>query len=271
LAEDDLRVAGIQSELAWEAPEANRRALRPRIEQAAAAGARLVALPEMWPTGFSMRPEVVAEPEGGESERFLAETARACGAAVCGSIAQRSPGAARARNVFVAALPDGSVHRYAKIHPFTYGGEAEHYEAGDALSPFRWEGARVTPLVCYDLRFPELWAAAAPSTDLFVVVANWPEARAAHWRALLVARAIETQAWVLGVNRVGEGGGLRYLGESALVSPLGEIAGDGFGRAGEARTVTGEVSAAAVADVRARFPFLADRRPDVYRHVRGEG
>lgn len=266
-----MRVAGIQAELAWEDPEANRRALRPRILEAATAGARLVALPEMWPTGFSMRPEVVAEPEGGESERFLAETARACGAAVCGSIAQRRPGAARARNVFVAAMPDGSVHRYAKIHPFSYGGESEHYEGGDALTTFELDGVRVTPLVCYDLRFPELWAAAAPSTDLYVVVANWPEARAAHWRALLVARAIETQAWVLGVNRVGEGGGLRYLGESALASPLGEIVGDGFGRAGEARTVTGDADPARVAEARAKFPFLADRRPEVYRRLRGEG
>jgi predicted amidohydrolase len=265
-----LYIAGIQADLEWEDPPANRRALRPRILEAAARGARLVALPEMWPSGFSMRPEAVAEEEGGESERFLADAARECGAAVCGSVAQRPAGGRRARNVFLWATPDGAVRRYAKIHPFTYGGEAERYDAGDELVTFAWEGVRVTPLVCYDLRFPELWAAAALSTDLFVVVANWPEARAAHWRALLVARAIETQAYVLGVNRVGEGGGLRYLGESALVSPLGEIAGDGFGRAGEARTLTGEVSAAAVADVRARFPFLADRRPDVYRRLRGE-
>ena len=266
-----MQVAGIQAELVWEDPEANRRALRPLVLEAAAKGARLVALPEMWPTGFSMRPEKVAEPEGGESERFLAETARACGAAVCGSVAQRAAGASRARNVFLCATPDGTVHRYAKIHPFRYGGEAEHYDAGDALLTFRWEGVRVTAFVCYDLRFPEAWAAAAPSTDLFVVVANWPEARAAHWRALLVARAIETQAWVLGVNRVGEGGGLRYLGESALVSPLGELAGDGFGRAGEARTVAGDADPARVAEVRAKFPFLADRRPEVYRRLRGEG
>jgi omega-amidase len=266
-----LYIAGIQAGLAWEDPEANRRNLGPRVLEAAAAGARLIVLPEMWPTGFSMRPEAVAEPEGGASERFLAETARACGAAVGGSIAQRRTGGQRARNVFVCATPDGTVRRYAKIHPFGYGGESEHYDAGDALVTFTWEGVRVTPLVCYDLRFPELWAAAAASTDLFVVAANWPEARAAHWRALLVARAIETQAWVLGVNRVGEGGGLTYLGESALVSPLGEIAGDGFGRPGEARTVVGDASAKTVAEVRAKFPFLADRRPEVYRRLRGEG
>ena len=267
-----MRVAGIQSELAWEDPTANRRALRPLvIEAATTLGAKLVALPEMWPTGFSMRPEAVAEPEGGESERFLVETARECGAAVCGSVAQRPAGGGRARNVFLCALPDGTVHRYAKIHPFTYGGEAEHYDAGDSVTTFTLEGVRVTPLVCYDLRFPELWAAAAPQTDLFVVVANWPHARAAHWRALLVARAIETQAYVLGVNRIGEGGGLEYDGDSALVSPSGELLDDAFASPGAPRIIEDYVHPACVAETRAKWPFLADRRPDVYRRLRGEG
>jgi predicted amidohydrolase len=265
-----LRVAGLQTELAWEAQDVNRQNFQPRIRLAAEAGARLIALPEMWPTGFSMRPETIAEPEEGPSETFLSEIAAATGAAVCGSVAQTSPRWSKARNVFLCATPGGVVHRYAKIHPFTYGGEAERYEAGDALATFDVDGVRVTPLVCYDLRFPELWALAAPRTDLFVIVANWPGARAAHWRALLVARAVETQAFVLGVNRVGEGGGLKYDGQSALVSPLGELVADAFARPGEELTIAGEVDASHVAEVRARFPFLEDRRPDVYRRLRGE-
>lgn len=265
-----MRVAGIQADLTWEDPASNQARLAPRIDAAAASGARLVALPEMWPTGFSMRPDAVAEEPGGPSERYLAEAARRTGAVVGGSIAQRAPGWTRARNVCVWAEPGGSLRRYAKVHPFSFGGEADHYEGGDAIVTFDVQGVRVTPLVCYDLRFPELWALAAPATDLFVLVANWPAARAAHWRALLVARAIETQAYVLGVNRVGAGGGLAYAGESALVSPLGELVGDGFGAAGAERVVGGDVDAAVVRDVRARFPFLADRRPDVYRRLRGE-
>jgi predicted amidohydrolase len=260
-----VRVAGIQADLSWEDPGSNQARLAPRIDAAAAGGARLVALPEMWPTGFSMRPEALAD-----SERYLAEAARRTGAAVGGSIAQRASGWPRARNVCVWAEPGGSLRRYAKIHPFSFGGEADHYEGGDALVTFDVHGVRVTPFVCYDLRFPELWALAAPSTDLFVLVANWPAARAAHWRALLVARAIETQAYVLGVNRVGEGGGLAYAGDSALVSPLGDLVGDGFGAPGAERIVEGDVDAAVVRDVRARYPFLADRRPEVYRRLRGE-
>jgi len=265
-----LRVAGLQTELAWEAPELNRQKLQPRVVEAAKSGASLIALPEMWPTGFSMRPEATAEPEGGPSERFLVETAAATGAAVCGSVAQTSPRWTKARNVFLCATPTGDVHRYAKIHPFRYGGEAERYEGGDSLATFTSGGVRVTPLVCYDLRFPELWALAAPGTDLFVVVANWPATRAAHWRALLVARAIETQAYVLGVNRVGDGGGLRYDGDSALVAPTGELVAHAFDRPGAECVVAGDVDPARVAEIRAKFPFLADRRPDVYRRLRGD-
>lgn len=270
-----MRAAGLQCDLVWEDPRANRERLRPRIDAAVRDGARLVVLPEMWPTGFSMATDRVAEDEDGPSERFLSDTARATGAAVGGSVAQRRPGAARPRNVFVLALPDGEVHRYAKIHPFTHGGETRHFDAGDTVVTVAFGGVRITPLVCYDLRFPELFAAVAERTDLFVVVASWPAVRAANWAALLTARAVETQAYVLGVNRVGSGGGLDYRGGSRLVAPMGALVdGDAGGpdAAGDGaeRVVAGDVAATEVAAVRARLPFLADRRPDVYRRLRGE-
>lgn len=273
-----MRVAGLQSDLAWEDPAANRARLGPRIDAAAAAGARLVVLPEMWPTGFSMAAERIAEDEGGPSEAFLVEAARRTGAAVGGSIAQcrldaagRRVAGARPRNVFVLALPGGAVHRYAKVHPFTYGGEAQHYDAGAEALTVTFEGVRITPFVCYDLRFPEAFAALAGRTDLFVVVANWPAARVLNWTVLLQARAIETQAFVLGVNRVGAGGGLEYPGASRLVSPVGAVLDGAESGDGAERVVGGEVDPAEVAAVRTRFPFLADRRPDVYRRLRGEG
>mgnify|MGYP001421560929 CR=1 FL=1 len=259
-----MRVVGLQSDLVWEDPAANREALRPRVLAAAErAPDGLVVLPEMWATGFSMHAERVAEPEGGPSEQFLVELAAQGGAAVCGSVAQTSPEWRRPRNVFLLATPEGAVHRYAKIHPFAYSGEDRHYEAGTALVTLRVAGVRVTPLVCYDLRFSDLFTIAAPGTDLFVVVANWPAPRAHHWKALLLARAVEAQCYVLGVNRVGAGGGLVYEGDSMLVSPLGEVL-DALAP-GEAGTVTGDVDPAVVADVRASLPFLRDRRPELYR------
>ena len=118
-------------------------------------------------------------------------------------------------------------------------------------------GVRITPFVCYDLRFADDWWPLAPTTDLYLCCANWPEARRSHWTALLQARAIENQAYVVGVNRVGEGGGLAYSGDSRIFDPLGEML------AGAARTETvllADIDAAEVAKVRERFRFLQDRR-----------
>ena len=123
---------------------------------------------------------------------------------------------------------------------------------------------RVTPLICYDLRFGEIFRARAETTDLFVVIANWPEARREHWRILLRARAIENQAWLLGVNRVGEGDGLRYAGDTMLVDPLGDVQASA---AGQSALICARVDPSRVAEVRARFGFLADRRPSVYRSL----
>jgi predicted amidohydrolase len=176
---------------------------------------------------------------------------------VCGSIPEWPAGADRPFNQLVLAAPDGALHRYAKIHPFGYGAEHEHYAAGDAFLTVGVEGVRCSFFVCYDLRFADEFWPLAPATDCYVVPANWPASRRAHWSALLRARAIENQAYVVGVNRVGEGGGLAYAGGSVIVDPLGEVLAD----AGEAECVaTAEVDPAHVASLRTRFPFIADRR-----------
>jgi predicted amidohydrolase len=176
---------------------------------------------------------------------------------IAGSIPQVVEGH-RPRNVLVLAAPDGSVHRYAKVHPFTYSGEHEHYDAGTELVTVDVEGVRVSLFVCYDLRFADEFWALAPATDCYVVVANWPAKRRAHWRALLVARAIENQAYVVGCNRVGDGDGIAYAGDSAIVDPLGEVL---VSASSVVTTLTADVDPAVVSEVRARFPFLQDRRP----------
>ncbi len=278
-----MLVVGLQLDLVWEDPEANRARLAERLPAAAEhVRGGLIVLPEMWPTGFTMDASL-AEPEGGPSETFLVEQAAAIETAICGTVAQtrlgsqrrqgaqgrpsaqRRGSAPRPHNVFLLAEPGGAVHRYSKIHPFAHGGEAEIYDAGDALLTVQVDDARVTPLVCYDLRFAELFTIAAPRTDLFVIVANWPVQRIAHWRALLIARAIEAQCFVLGVNRVGEGGGLTYSGGSMMVSPLGEVLGEL--PPGSEGAVAWDLDPAEVADVRARLPFLPDRRPELYRRL----
>lgn len=254
-----LTVAGVQPDIAWEQPDANLRQADEAVARAAADGARLVVLPEMFATGFSMNAPAMAR-HADQIGRWLAEAARRHGVWVLAGLAV--PGEARPRNEARLVDPEGQLRAaYHKVHPFTLAREHEHFEAGGALATVEVEGVRVTPLVCYDLRFPELFRAAAAHTDLFVVVANWPEARRAHWRALLHARAIENQAYVLGVNRVGEGDRLRYVGDSVLHDPLGEAVATAAAQPGR---VQGVVDAAVVRDVRARYSFLADRRPTVY-------
>jgi predicted amidohydrolase len=250
-----MRVSGIQHDIAWEDAEATHAALAPRIAEAVDDGTDLVVLTEMFATGFSMEPERMAQDPGGASEQFLCEQASQHRVVVAGSIAQWGPDG-RAQNVCILAGPDGVLARYAKIHPFSYGGEDLHDAPGNEVVTVEVAGARVTPLICYDLRFaPEFWNAAA-ETDCYLVVANWPSARAAHWSALLVARAIENQAYVVGVNRVGEGGGIRYGGGSAVIDPWGVTLDHLADRPG---TVTGTVDPAEVTRIRTRYPFLADR------------
>ena len=258
-----MKVAGIQTDLAWEDPERNFRNLARSIEQAALAGAQFIALPETFPTGFSLDSSRIAEEDGGPAHRFLQDQARSHGVALCGSVATKRGAGEKPYNLGVVAFPDGKIERYAKIHPFTFGGEPEHYSRGDRTLTFCVAGVRVTLLICYDLRFGEIFAALAKRTDLFCVIANWPERRRDHWRTLLKARSIECLAYVLGVNRVGTGGQLSYMGDSALWAPGGHLIHEG--RPGIADMIVGEIDPERVATARQAFPVLDDRRPDLYR------
>jgi predicted amidohydrolase len=252
-----MKIAGVQHDVAWEDRDTTLARLEPQLRAAAGTGARLVVLTEMFPTGFSMEPERVAEPEGGPSSEFLRTQAADLGVWLAGSVPIQPDGGGRPVNRLLLAGPSGELHHYDKIHPFTYSGEHEHYAAGTAPITVDVEGVRVTPFVCYDLRFADEFWAEAGSTDCYVVVANWPAARRAHWQALLVARAIENQAYVVGVNRVGEGGGLQYAGDSRIIDPLGEILAAG---AGGETILLADVDPDVVAETRKRYPFLADRR-----------
>ena len=251
-----MKVAAIQHDITWEDAAATREHVRPLIAQAAQAGARLIVLTEMFATGFTMYPERIAEDEGGPNEQFLQEQARLHDAYVIASIAQRGPDG-KFRNNAVVAGPDGATRRYAKIHPFSYSGEHEHYTAGTDFLTVDVDDLRVSVFVCYDLRFADEFWALAQHTDLYVVPANWPEPRREHWRALLRARAIENQSYVLGVNRVGTVKELNHVGDSAIIDPLGRTLVEAS--RGEAVLVA-EVSPAVVAQTRSAIPFLPDRR-----------
>ena len=252
-----MKVAAIQHDIVWENATATIESLRVPVAAAADEGAHLIVLSEMFSTGFSMAPERVVEGPEGPSASFLFEQAASSGSWLVASIPTLMPETELPQNVLTVASPDGGVNRYAKIHPFSYSGEDQHYAAGEDFLTLVIEGVRCSFFVCYDLRFADEWWTLASQTDCFVIPANWPAVRREHWMALLRARAIENQAFVVGVNRVGDGDGVAYAGDSQIIDPLGEIVANG----GDVNvTVTGEITAERVAEVRAQFPFLQDRR-----------
>ena len=252
-----MRIGVVQHDIVWEDRDANYARLAPQVARAAGAGAEFVLLSETFSTGFSMTPGI-GEPEGGPSSGFLLAQAAEHGVWVAGSCPEIAPGADLPYNAFVLAGPDGTVHRYRKLHPFTHGGEHERFRAGAGPVTVTVGGLRITPFVCYDLRFADVFWAAAAGTDVYLVTANWPAARREHWTTLLRARAIENQAYVVGCNRVGTAGdGTAHTGDSRIVDPMGEVLASA---AGTETLVIADVDPAEVTATRDRLRFLADRR-----------
>jgi omega-amidase len=253
-------VIGCQWDLAWEDKDRNFSHVRELLAQETIPPGSLVALPEMFATGFSMNVEQIAENEDGPTAAFLSSVAKQFQSTIIGGAVTRAAGG-RGWNEALVASPDGSIAaRYQKLHPFSYGGEADHYARGQSLVVVKCGEFLVAPLVCYDLRFPEVFRLAVRAgAQAFVVIANWPAPRVQHWITLLQARAIENQAYVIGVNRVGNDGRLSYNGHSLVIDPRGQIiaaaeTGEGLLKA--------QIELEPLLQYRREFPALADMRSE---------
>ncbi len=260
-----MKIAAVQHDIVWEDRDANFERLAPQVAGAVAAGAELVLLTETFSTGFSMTPGI-GEPEGGPSSSFLAEQAATHGVWVggtCPEIADDAGGAGGGTamlpyNSFVLAGPDGTVTPLPEAAPVHARRGARALPCGGEAGDHRIGDLRVTPFVCYDLRFANVFWQAAPETDVYLVPANWPSPRRHHWQTLLLARAIENQAYVVGCNRVGTAGdGTEHIGDSRIISPMGELLASA---AGVETIVLADVDPAEVAATRDRLRFLPDRR-----------
>lgn len=254
-----MKVIAVQSDIVWESPPANFENIRRWLCNAAPERNSLVALPEMFATGFSMNANVIAEPTGGATEQFLARTAKEFGICLIAGVARRGSDGKARNQALVHSSAGELLTCYTKLRPFSPGGEGEHYTAGQQPVAFRWNDCTASPFICYDLRFPELFraAVAAHRPELIVVIANWPAKRIQHWVRLLQARAIENQAYVLGVNRVGSDPHYAYCGHSLIVDPQGEILAD----AGEGEDIIqAKLDLASLRKYREGLPFLADLR-----------
>ena len=216
-----FRLSIAQQPLAWQDGAANR-AHFASVLAPLRGTTDLVVLPEMFTSGFTMQPEAHAEAADGATRAWLVEQARLLDAAVGGSVAVNDHG--RYYNRFMLATPEGPTYWYDKRHLFRMGGEHRHYSGGVHALIIEWRGIRLCPMVCYDLRFP-VWSRRRPELeyDLLIYSANWPAARRYAWSTLLRARAIENQAFVAGVNRVGDdGNGVAHLGDSVVLDFTGQ-------------------------------------------------
>ena len=211
-----MKVVILQQDIAWADPAEN--VLRAEAAIDRRPGADLYVLPEMFATGFATRPEGVAEPADSETLRWMVRKAAACCAAVAGSLAVEDGGRYYNRLCFVH--PDGRVETYDKRHLFTYSGEHRHYTHGTRRVVVTFRGVRILLQVCYDLRFP-VWSRNRGDYDVALYVASWPVGRIEAWSALLRARAIENQCYVVGVNRVGRDPVAEYSGASVVIDPYG--------------------------------------------------
>ena len=250
---EQLHITLIQPDIVWEQKAENLSQYEAMI--AGIQGPKhVVVLPEMFSTGFSMAPELLAEPMDGESVRWMADIAVKYCCILAGSLIIEEDGKYYNRMLWVQ--PDGNIGIYDKRHLFAYAGEDKHYTPGEKRMIARVNGWRINLQVCYDLRFP-VWARnQGDEYDVLLYVANWPQQRSLAWKTLLQARAIENQCYVVGVNRVGtDPKNNLYTGDSSVFGPLGDVI---WQKTNEVACHTVTLEKEPLQKVRTSLPFLND-------------
>jgi predicted amidohydrolase len=248
-----MNISLIQTSLAWEDAAANRSMFTDKIN-AITDPADIIVLPEMFTTGFSMNTSL-AEKMDGETIAWMKSTAQEKNVVLCGSVLIEDDGSFYNRLLWVQ--PDGSVKHYDKRHLFSLSTEPQTFSPGHEQLIVDYKGWRINLIVCYDLRFP-VWIRNTKSDayDILICVANWPERRNTAWQTLLRARAIENQAYVIGVNRVGnDGSNIYHSGDSAAIDPLGEYL---YHKAHDEDTITVSLQRDKLLQIRQQLPFLND-------------
>jgi predicted amidohydrolase len=256
----DLHITLVQNKINWESPLLNIKQYNKQLSALAKGSTDVIVLPEMFNTGFSMQPERCAEEMGGLSMQWMHETATSLNAAICGSLMMKHK--KKFVNRMIWMQPNGNYFHYDKRHLFSMAGENKVYSAGKDRLIVEVKGWKVCPLICYDLRFPvwsrnEISKKEKVAFDVLIYSANWPAVRSFAWQQLLIARAIENQCYVAGVNRIGkDGNGFDYTGNSVLLDPLGKNLSSLPPKKAGLATITAFAKELTV--LRSRFPVLKD-------------
>jgi predicted amidohydrolase len=248
-----MKISVIQPDIVWEDKSRNFQNLSGLITPLFNK-TDIVILPEMFNTGFSMNPGQLGESDGGETVSWMKDIVHNGNFGLCGSYIVKEKMNYFNRWVFVS--PDSEIMHYDKRHLFSLGGEDSLFTAGKSKLTFTFREIKITPFICYDLRFP-VWSRNREGSHLIMYAANWPESRRNVWTTLLRARAIENQCYVAGSNRTGtDGAGISYCGESMIINPRGET----ISSAGNISncSVSAEISLTEVSDFRKKFPVMKD-------------
>lgn len=247
-----MNITTIQTDIIWQNKELNLENYQVKIDGIDSTD--LIILPEMFTTGFTMNPIPFAESMDGITVQWMKENALNKNSALCGSIIIEEGG--KYFNRFIWINPDGSIQFYDKRHLFSFAGENENYTPGDSKLIIDYKGCKICALICYDLRFP-VWSRNVENYDVLIYVANWPSRRRLAWRSLLVARAIENQCYVIGVNRVGiDGNNIVYNGDTSIINALGETL---YINSQSEDVFTTSISISDLSKIRNLFPFLKDK------------
>jgi predicted amidohydrolase len=257
-----MDISLVQIDISWQNKEQNFSMVDSLLSTSETPAGSLIILPEMFATGFSMDVALNAEDSDGTTMHFLGRTAKKYNSYVIAGLTEKSD-TDMGLNVCYLIDPDGNpAGRYVKNYPFSLGEEDKFFLAGDKSAVWNIPDAGVSPAICYDLRFPELFREAADSgAEVFVVIANWPSKRIDHWKNLLIARAVENQCWVIGVNRTGSDPFHHYNGRSMIVDPHGRVCADMGDQHGQ---MNFKIDIEVCREWRLKFPALKDRkkRPD---------
>lgn len=250
----------LQTDICWHDRQRNFDRVRALLAPVNVAAGDLILLPEMFDKGFSMDTQETADKDG-QTLSFLTSLARDFKSYVLGPRVVRASHSAKASNTISIISPEGTlIDEYQKIHPFTAGHEHEAFEGGSRVVTFNTTDPPLTicPVICYDLRFPELFRIGlSRGAQVFTVHANWLSTRHAHWRILSLARAIENQAYVLAINRVGSDPNATYLGGTIAIGPRGDVVGELGDQEG---VLSVDIDADEVRRWREKFPAVRDRR-----------
>lgn len=263
-----MRIALAQMDMVWEEKEKNYEKSLSFLEEAHKCGTDLLLFPEMSMTGFSMNTEKIGEETDNLEtlEYFKGQASKNKLHVGIGYVKKKGR---FSYNCFSLLDSRGEVQlEYEKIHPFSYGRETEFYQGGEKLSCCQVKEFCVAPLICYDLRFPEVFQILSKKAQLIVVPANWPAARQEHYELLIRARALENQCYMAGINRTGEGDGISYGGGSLVADPYGNVIARADDKEG---LLCADLDLAAVEQYRTDFPVKKDRRDSLYMVLSKEG